>query len=66
MAWSVYLTGDNVHQDEDGYIFFVGRADDIISSSGYRIGPQEVENALIEHPSVQESAVVGVRDSEAR
>ena len=59
-----YLTGDNVHQDEDGYIFFVGRADDIISSSGYRIGPQEVENALIEHPSVQESAVVGVRDSE--
>ena len=59
-----FLTGDNVHQDEDGYIFFVGRADDIISSSGYRIGPQEVENALIEHPSVQESAVVGVADPE--
>ena len=59
-----FLTGDNVHQDEDGYIFFVGRADDIISSSGYRIGPQEVENALIEHPSVQESAVVGIADPE--
>ena len=59
-----FLTGDNVRQDEDGYIFFVGRADDIISSSGYRIGPQEVENALIEHPTVQESAVVGIPDPE--
>ena len=59
-----FLTGDNVHQDADGYIFFVGRADDIISSSGYRIGPQEVENALIEHAAVQESAVVGAPDPE--
>lgn len=59
-----FLTGDNVRQDEDGYIFFIGRADDIISSSGYRIGPQEVENALIEHSSVQESAAVGVPDAQ--
>jgi len=57
-----FLTGDNVRQDEDGYIFFEGRADDIITSSGYRIGPQEVENALIEHPAVQESAAVGMPD----
>ena len=59
-----FLTGDNVRQDEDGYIFFEGRADDIITSSGYRIGPQEVENALIEHPAVQESAAVGMPDPE--
>lgn len=59
-----FLTGDNVRQDEDGYIYFEGRADDIITSSGYRIGPQEVENALIEHPAVQESAAVGIPDPE--
>ena len=49
-------------QDKDGYLFYLGRSDDIINSSGYRIGPQEVENALIEHPAVQESAVIGVSD----
>jgi acyl-coenzyme A synthetase/AMP-(fatty) acid ligase len=54
-----WLTGDMVRQDADGYLFYEGRADDIISSAGYRIGPMEVENALAEHPAVQESAAVG-------
>ncbi|MCB1742330.1 MAG: AMP-binding protein [Gammaproteobacteria bacterium] len=58
-----FLTGDNVRIDADGYLHFIGRSDDIINSSGYRIGPQEVENALIEHPAVRESAVVGVPDA---
>lgn len=53
-----YLTGDRAVKDEDGYIWFVGRSDDVILSSGYRIGPFEVESALIEHPAVAESAVV--------
>ena len=48
--------------DEDGYFWFVGRADDVIKSSGYRIGPFEVESALIEHPAVAEAAVIGVPD----
>ena len=59
-----FMTGDNVRQDADGYLFYIGRTDDIITSSGYRIGPQEVENALIEHHLVQESAVVGLPDTE--
>ncbi|MDP7569853.1 MAG: AMP-binding protein, partial [Arenicellales bacterium] len=59
-----FKTGDNVYQDEGGYFFYIGRTDDIISSAGYRIGPQEVENALITHPAVQESAVVGLPDAE--
>ncbi|MEE2804738.1 MAG: AMP-binding protein [Pseudomonadota bacterium] len=59
-----FRTGDNVHQDVDGYFFYVGRTDDIITSSGYRVGPQEVENVLIEHPLVRESAVVGLPDPE--
>ncbi len=59
-----FKTGDNVRWDEDGYVFYLGRSDDIISSSGYRIGPQEVENALLEHPAVRESAVIGVPDPE--
>ncbi|XP_029636308.1 acyl-coenzyme A synthetase ACSM3, mitochondrial [Octopus sinensis] len=53
-----YLTGDKCKMDEDGYIWFIGRNDDIILSSGYRIGPFEVESALIQHPAVLESAVV--------
>ena len=53
-----WLTGDMVRQDEEGYLFYEGRADDIISSAGYRIGPMEVENALLEHAAVQESAAV--------
>jgi acyl-coenzyme A synthetase/AMP-(fatty) acid ligase len=59
-----WLTGDMVRQDADGYLFYEGRADDIISSAGYRIGPTEVENALLEHPAVQESAAVGKPDAE--
>lgn len=57
-----YYTGDKVYRDNDGYFWFVGRSDDVIKSSGYRIGPFEVESALIEHPSVQEAAVVGSPD----
>ena len=60
-----FATGDNVEIDGDGYVFYTGRADDIINSSGYRIGPQEVENALSRHAAVQECAVVGIPD-EAR
>ena len=57
-----YITGDKAYMDEDGYYWFVGRADDVIISAGYRIGPFEVESALIEHPSVAESAVVASPD----
>ena len=53
-----YYTGDKAYKDENGYYYFVGRADDVIISAGYRIGPFEVESALIEHPAVAESAVV--------
>jgi medium-chain acyl-CoA synthetase len=53
-----YITGDRAIQDEDGYLWFVGRADDVIISAGYRIGPFEVESALLEHAAVAESAVV--------
>ncbi len=57
-----YLTGDRAYVDEDGYFWFVGRSDDVILTSGYRIGPFEVESALIEHPAVAESAVVSSPD----
>jgi len=57
-----FLTGDRARCDADGYLFYEGRDDDVIGSAGYRIGPMEVENALIEHPAVQESAVVGSPD----
>ena len=57
-----YYTGDTAYRDGDGYIWFVGRDDDLISSAGYRISPFEVESALIEHPAVAESAVVGKKD----
>jgi len=59
-----FQTGDNVEIDDDGYVFYVGRTDDIINSSGYRIGPQEVENVLAAHPAVRECAVVGYPDKE--
>lgn len=59
---SWYLTGDRAYTDEDGYFWFVGRGDDVILSAGYRIGPFEVESALIEHPAVAESAVVSSPD----
>jgi acyl-coenzyme A synthetase/AMP-(fatty) acid ligase len=57
-----YLTGDQATRDADGYLWFVGRADDVIISGGYRIGPFEVESALLEHPAVMESAVVASPD----
>ena len=57
-----YLTGDRARRDEDGYLWFIGRADDVIVSAAYRISPFEVESALLEHPAVAESAVVGVPD----
>lgn len=57
-----YITGDRGMKDEDGYLWFVGRADDVIISSGYRIGPFEVESALLEHEAVAESAVVASPD----
>jgi len=59
-----WLTGDLGYRDTDGYLFYTSRADDIISSAGYRIGPTEVENALIEHKAVLESAVVASPDPE--
>jgi len=57
-----YVTGDTMMKDEDGYFFFVGRNDDIITSAGYRIGPFDVESVVMEHPSVAEVAVIGKPD----
>lgn len=59
---NLYHTGDLAWRDEEGYYWFVGRADDVIKSSGYRIGPFEVESALMTHPAVVECAVTGVPD----
>ncbi len=59
-----WRTGDRVDQDEDGYLYFEGRADDVIISAGYRIGPFEVESALVSHPAVAEAAVVAAPDDE--
>ncbi len=58
----IYYTGDMAWRDEDGYYWFVGRSDDVIKSSGYRIGPFEVESALMEHPAVLECAITAVPD----
>ena len=60
-----YLTGELAMRDADGYYWFVGRADDLIKSSGHLIGPFEVESALIEHPAVAEAAVIGIPDEAA-
>jgi acetyl-CoA synthetase/medium-chain acyl-CoA synthetase len=57
-----YLTGDTAYRDADGYFWFVGRADDVINSSSYRIGPSEVESALLEHPAILEAGAIGVPD----
>ncbi|AXK51996.1 AMP-binding protein [Pseudomonas protegens] len=59
-----YLSGDTVELNQDGSISFVGRSDDVITTSGYRVGPFDVESALIEHPAVVEAAVVGKPDPE--
>lgn len=63
-AWrdGIYYTGDVAWKDQDGYLWFVGRADDVIKSSGYRIGPFEVESALMTHAAVVECAITGVPD----
>ena len=61
-AGGYYLTGDLARRDADGYYWFVGRADDVIKSSGHLIGPFEVESALLEHPSVAEAAAIGMPD----
>ena len=63
-AAAPWHTGDRVRQDEDGYLYFEGRSDDVIISAGYRIGPFEVESALVEHPAVAEAAVVAAPDEE--
>ena len=64
LAGGYYRTGDSVEFEPDGSISFIGRSDDVITSSGYRIGPFDVESALIEHPAVIEAAVIGVPDPE--
>lgn len=61
---NLYFTGDKASFDADGYWWFIGRSDDVIKSSDYRVGPFEVESALIEHPAVMEAAVVGTPDPE--
>lgn len=63
-AWhdGLYHTGDTAWKDEDGYFWYVGRTDDVIKASGYRIGPFEIESVLMEHPSVLECAVTGAPD----
>jgi acetyl-CoA synthetase len=71
-AWSVadrreagpWATGDRVHRDDDGWLYFEGRSDDVIVSAGYRIGPFEVESALVSHPAVAEAAAVAAPDEE--
>src|SRR4051794_29423834 len=60
----VWRTGDRVSEDADGYLWFEGRSDDVIISAGYRIGPFEVESALLTHPAVAEAAAVGAPDEE--
>ncbi|MGH8465457.1 MAG: AMP-binding enzyme, partial [Pseudomonas sp.] len=64
MVGKYYLSGDTVELNADGSISFVGRSDDVITTSGYRVGPFDVESALIEHPAVIEAAVVGKPDPE--
>ncbi|MCF6149763.1 MAG: acetate--CoA ligase [Candidatus Kuenenia sp.] len=59
-----YTTGDTAYKDEDGYFWFVGRADDVINTSGHRVGPFEVESALLEHRAVAEAGVIGKPDPE--
>jgi acetyl-CoA synthetase len=57
-----YITGDLAERDEDGYFWFIGRADDIIKTAGHMVGPFEVESALLEHPAVAEAGVIGKPD----
>ena len=57
-----FVTGDSAYKDEDGYFWFEGRVDDVINTSGERVGPFEVESKLVEHPAVAEAGVIGVPD----
>jgi acetyl-CoA synthetase len=57
-----YVSGDLARRDDDGYLWFVGRADDVIKSAGHLVGPFEVESTLLEHPAVAEAGVIGVPD----
>jgi acetyl-CoA synthetase len=59
-----YFSGDNAFKDTDGYFWFIGRADDVINTAGHRVGPFEVESALVEHPAVAEAGVIGKPDEE--
>ncbi|MBC7999160.1 MAG: AMP-binding protein, partial [Leptolyngbya sp.] len=59
-----YFSGDNALKDADGYFWFIGRADDVINTAGHRVGPFEVESALVEHPAVAEAGVIGKPDKE--
>jgi acetyl-CoA synthetase len=61
-AGGFYLTGDLARRDDDGYFWFIGRADDVIKTSGHLVGPFEVESALLGHPAVAEAAVIGKPD----
>ena len=63
-AAAAWRTGDRVRADEDGWLYFEGRSDDVIVSAGYRIGPFEVESALVAHPAVAEAAAVAAPDEE--
>ena len=63
-AQGPWRTGDHVREDEQGYLYFEGRTDDVIVSAGYRIGPFEVESALVAHPAVAEAAAVAAPDEE--
>ena len=58
----IYHTGDTAFEDEDGYYWYVGRTDDVLKTSGYRVGPFEVESVLMTHPAVMECAIIGVPD----
>ena len=60
----VYHTGDTAYKDEDGYYWYVGRADDLIKTRGFRVGPFEVENVIMQYPNVLECAVIGVPDKD--
>ncbi|HNB23746.1 MAG TPA: acetate--CoA ligase, partial [Candidatus Melainabacteria bacterium] len=59
-----YYSGDNAWKDTEGYFWFVGRLDDVINTAGHRVGPFEVESALVEHPAVAEAGVIGKPDDE--
>ena len=56
----MYMTGDSARRDEDGYYWIIGRVDDVIKVSGYRLGTAEIESALVSHPSVAEAAAIGL------